>query len=58
MMSSVSLVEVEDAVEDLRISIEEEFVALDDVVIAQVQLLAVVRVRSQLPDAGFWIPCG
>lgn len=51
----VSPVEVENVVEDLRISIKEELVALDDVVITQVQLLAVVCVCSQAANACFWI---
>lgn len=53
--SCVSPVEVENVVEDLRISIEEELVALDDVIITQVQLLAVVLECSQAANACFWI---
>lgn len=48
-------VEVENNVEDLRVSIEKELVALENVVIAQVQLLAVVHVCSQPANPCFGI---
>lgn len=51
-------VEVEYAVEDLGIPVEEELVALDDVVVAQLQLLAVVGVRGQPADPGLGVPGG
>lgn len=49
-------VEVEDVVEDFRVPVEEELVALDDVVITQVQLLAVVCVHGQPANPRLWIP--
>ena len=49
-------VEVEDVVEDFRVPVEEELVALDDVVVTQVQLPAVVCVRRQMADPCLWIP--
>lgn len=44
--------------EDFRIPVEEELVALDDVVIAQLQLLAVVAVSDQPADPGLGVPGG
>lgn len=44
--------------EDFGISVEEELVALDDEVIAQLQLLAVVGVRGQTADPGLGVPGG
>lgn len=49
-------VEVEYVVEDFRVSVKEELVALDNVVIAQVQLLAVVCVCGQSADPRLGIP--
>jgi len=49
-------VEVKDVVEDFRVSVEEEFVAMNDVVVAQVQLPAVVPVGGQLTDPSLWVP--
>lgn len=42
--------------EDSGVSVEEELVAVNDVVVAEVQLPAVVRVGGQAADAGLWIP--
>lgn len=50
-----SPVEGEDVVEDLRVPVEEELVAVHDVVVTQIQLPAVVLVRGQLPDPCLWI---
>lgn len=55
-MCVISPVEVEDVVEDFRVPVEEELVALDDVVITQVQLPAVVCVRGQLAETCLRIP--
>lgn len=49
-------VEVEYVVENLWVTVKEELVALDNVVIAQLHLLAVVCARSQTPDPCFGIP--
>lgn len=51
-----SPVEVEDAVEDVRIPVKEVLVIGDCVVIAQVQLHVVVRVGSQSSYSGLWVP--
>lgn len=48
-------VEVEYVVEDFRIPVKEELVTLDNVVIAQIQLLAVVGVCGQSADSGLGI---
>lgn len=50
-----SPVEVEDDVEDLWVSVEEELIVLDNVVVTKVQFLVVVRVRGQPTDSGLWI---
>lgn len=52
----ISPVKVEDVVEDFRVPVKEELVALDDVVITQVQLPAVVAVNGQPSDPCLWIP--
>ena len=54
-ISDFQPVEVEDVVEDLRVPVEEELVAVHDVVVTQIQLPAVVFVRGQLPDPCLWI---
>lgn len=42
--------------ENLWVTVKEELVALDNVVITQLHLLAVVCARSQTPDPCFGIP--
>lgn len=49
-------VEVEYVVEDFRVPVKEELVTLDNVVIAQIQLLAVVCVCGQSADPRLGIP--
>ena len=56
MYKCVSPVEVEDVVEDFRVPVKEELVALDDVVVTQVQLPAVVCVCGQPANPRLWIP--
>ncbi len=56
MYVCMSPVEVKDVVEDFRVPVEEELVVLDDVVIAQGQLPAVVCVHGQPTNPCLWIP--
>lgn len=51
-------VEIEYVLEDFRVPVEEELVALDDVVVTQVQLPAVVGVCGQPAYPGLGIPGG
>ena len=49
-------VEVEDVVEDFRVPVKEELVAVDDIVVTQIQPPAVVWARGQPADPCLWIP--
>lgn len=49
-------VEVEDVVKDLRVPVKEELLALDNVVVAQFQFLAVVCVCGEPADPCFGVP--
>lgn len=55
-MNFILPVKVEDVVEDFRVPVKEELVSLDDVVVAQVQLPAVVCVCGQPANPCLGIP--
>lgn len=54
----MSPVEIKDVVENCWVAVKEELVALDDVVIAEVQLPAMVCVCGQATDPSLRIPGG
>lgn len=54
----MSPVEIKDVVENCWVAVKEELVALDDVVITEVQLPAVVCVCGQATNPSLRIPGG